>query len=297
VDPAADGNDGINWSWSQAQPDTWITAYPNVAAGTTYTASVAFTGTGQISLDFFDGNNDNFSPTVTPQTVSVSVTVVNGRGSPQLQIRTPSGGSDQDLNVTATDLTVVSNPPTLAGNATLIADADEDVTQDNASGIPIDLGNGGPGSAATLNTPSAVAVDAEGDVFIADTENNMVREVTPNGIISTIAGTGQPGYSGDGGPATAAELDGPAGLATDANGDLFIADTVNNVIREVTPNGTITTIAGDPTTGASAGQGGPLGGGFAGDGGPANQSLLVEPQGAGPGLGRATCTSPTPATA
>jgi hypothetical protein len=181
--------------------------------------------------------------------------------------------------VTAYNASIVSNPPTLTGKATLIAGKDEWVTSHSLRGQLLDLGNGGPGANATLNTPSAVAVDSKGDVFIADTENNMIREVTPNGIIRTVAGNGRPGYSGDGGPAVFASLDNPSGVAVNAQGDLFIADTVNNVIREVTPNGIIHTIAGNPFGGWKHGRGGPLGGGYAGDGGPAVDALLQHPQG------------------
>jgi trimeric autotransporter adhesin len=172
-----------------------------------------------------------------------------------------------------------SDPTTLTGTATLIAGKDEWVTSHSSHGRLLDLGNGGPAVDATLNTPSAVAVDGKGDVFIADTENNMVREVAPDGVIRTIAGTGQPGYSGDGGPAVDARLDDPSGVAVNAQGDLFIADTVNNVIREVAPNGIIRTIAGDPADIKKYGRGGPLGGGYAGDGGPAADALLQHPQG------------------
>lgn len=87
-------------------------------------------------------------------------------------------------------------------------------------------------------------MNSAGDVFIADTAHNRVREVTPAGVITTVAGNGASGFSGDGGPATAAELAGPTGLAVDAAGDLFIEDTGNERIREVTPNGIITTVAG-----------------------------------------------------
>ena len=83
-------------------------------------------------------------------------------------------------------------------------------------------------------SPSGVAVDAAGDLFIADSGNNVVREVNARpAIITTVAGNGTAGYSGDGGPATAAELNDPDGVAVDSAGDLFIADSGNNVIREV----------------------------------------------------------------
>ena len=96
-----------------------------------------------------------------------------------------------------------------------------------------------------------MAVDAAGDIFIADTYNNRIREVNhATGVITTVAGKGTPGYSGDGGQATAAELGYPQGVAVDSHGDIFIADSGNNAIREVNhATGVITTVAGDGTCG------------------------------------------------
>ena len=110
-------------------------------------------------------------------------------------------------------------------------------------------GDNGPATAAELDDPDGVAVDSAGDLFIADTYNNVIREVVKaTGDIITVAGNGTLGYSGDNGPATAAELDSPYGVAVDAAGDLFIADTGNNVIREVVKaTGDIITVAGNGT--------------------------------------------------
>jgi hypothetical protein len=128
-------------------------------------------------------------------------------------------------------------------------------------------GDGGPATAATLNNPVGLAVDAAGDLFIADAGNNVVRKVGTNGVITTVAGTGVSGVSGDGGPATAATLNGPQGVAVDAAGDLFIADAGNNVVRKVAPGGVITTFAG---TGVAS---------YSGDGGPATAATLDFPEG------------------
>ena len=95
------------------------------------------------------------------------------------------------------------------------------------------LGDGGAATNASLIQPSGVAVDASGNLFIADTWNNRIREVDTNGIITTVAGNGSLNYSGDGGQATNASLAGPSGVAVDASGNLFIADTGNFRIREV----------------------------------------------------------------
>ena len=116
-------------------------------------------------------------------------------------------------------------------------------------------GDGGQATAAEISNPNALAIDAAGDIFIADFIDNTVREVTPDGIITTVAGTGTAGSTGDGGQATAAELNEPEGVAVDAAGDLFIADTGNNEIREVTPDGVIHDFAGTGTSG-NTGDGG-----------------------------------------
>ncbi len=100
-----------------------------------------------------------------------------------------------------------------------------------------------------VNGPRAVAADAAGNVYVADTANNRVRKVAPDGTISTFAGTGTAGFSGDGGDAAAAELSAPGGVAVAPSGNVFIADTANNRVRKVSPEGTISTIAGTGTAG------------------------------------------------
>ena len=134
-------------------------------------------------------------------------------------------------------------------------------------------GDGGPASTAELNQPGACAVDSAGDLFIADTLNHRIAKVTPNGIISTVAGTGLAGFGADGSAAVSAALNTPRGVAVDDNGDIFIADTGNNVIRQVMPDGTIYTIAGQTSaTGQTQA-------GFSGDGGMALAALLNAPAG------------------
>ena len=135
---------------------------------------------------------------------------------------------------------------------------------------------GGRAAYAELDHPEDVAVNAGGGVFIADTYNNRVLEVTPQGSIRVVAGTGRAGYGGDNGPATRAELNQPTGVAVDAQGNLYIADSANNVIRRVdAKTGIITTVAGDYAADkANDGLGG-----FSGDGGPATSAQLNDPQG------------------
>ena len=106
------------------------------------------------------------------------------------------------------------------------------------------FGDGGPATAAMLSSPSGVAVDGAGSLYIADSLNNAVRKVTADGIITTVVGNGQQGYSGDGGPAAGAQVNTPKGVAVDAAGNLYVADTGNNRIRRVAPDGAIVTVAG-----------------------------------------------------
>jgi sugar lactone lactonase YvrE len=112
-------------------------------------------------------------------------------------------------------------------------------------------GDGGSATAASLSSPSAVAADRSGNVYIADNGDQRVRKVSATGVITTYAGTGTSGYSGDGGAATAAQLSNIQGLATDAAGDLYISDWGNNVVRMVSTSGVISTVAGNATAGYS----------------------------------------------
>jgi sugar lactone lactonase YvrE len=110
-------------------------------------------------------------------------------------------------------------------------------------------GDGGPATSASLYNPSGVAIDRLGNIYIADTSNNRIRRVDSSGVISTVAGDGTNGYSGDGGPAISAKLRSPQGVAVDMLGNLYIADSSNYRIRKVGTSGVINTIAGDGTYG------------------------------------------------
>jgi sugar lactone lactonase YvrE len=127
-------------------------------------------------------------------------------------------------------------------------------------------GDGGPATDATLHQPYDVRADSRGNLFVADVANHRIRRIGADGIITTVAGTGEAGYSGDGGPAREARLHTPYGVFLDARDRLWIADTENHVVRRVDGDGTITTVAG---TGRR---------GFGGDGGPAREALLDAPQ-------------------
>ena len=126
-------------------------------------------------------------------------------------------------------------------------------------------GDGGPATSAELYYPQSVAVDGKGNIYIGDTGTYRVRKIDPSGIITTVAGNGTSGFSGDGGPAVSASLGSPDGVAVDGVGNIFIADYVDNRIRKVDLSGTITTVAGDTNQGSG------------GDGGPATSAELHNP--------------------
>ena len=119
------------------------------------------------------------------------------------------------------------------------------------NGIPEYSGDGGPAVQAQISKPRGMAVDTDGNLYFADGGNQVIRKVDPSGIITTIAGNGTAGYSGDLGPAVQAQISGPRDVAMDADGNLCFADAGNYVIRKVDSNGIITTIAGTGINGYS----------------------------------------------
>jgi sugar lactone lactonase YvrE len=131
-------------------------------------------------------------------------------------------------------------------------------------------GDGSTATASQLRSPTGVAVDGSGNLYIADRDNQRIRMVNPSGIITTVSGTGEAGYNGDGGLATATQLKSPAGIAVDGNGNFYIADQGNHRIRKVSPSGLINTVAGKATFGI---------GGYSGDGGQATAADLYSPTG------------------
>ncbi len=126
-------------------------------------------------------------------------------------------------------------------------------------------GDGGSAQGAQMNGPSAVAVSASG-VYISDTNNQRIRQINTSGVIATVAGNGTPGFSGDGGAASSAQVAFPGGIATDASGNLYFADTGNQRVRKIV-NGAISTVAGNGSTG------------YSGDGGSAVSASLNSPSG------------------
>ncbi len=128
-------------------------------------------------------------------------------------------------------------------------------------------GDGGPGTAALVAGPARLQFGPDGALYFCETKNHVVRRLAPDGTISTVAGTGQRGYAGDGGPAQLAQLDTPYDLRFAPNGDLYVADANNHAIRRIDGSGVITTVVGTGT------------GGFTGDGGAAAAARLRRPSG------------------
>jgi sugar lactone lactonase YvrE len=175
----------------------------------------------------------------------------------------------EGLTIDAQDNIYAANYP---GNVILKITPDGTATTIAGTGVEGFSGDGGPATAAQLRGPSSVMLDGNGSIYIADTFNHRVRRITPDGTISTVIGTGQPGFSGDGGPAVSAQLNLPAQTILDSAGNLYIADFLNRRVRQVTPDGTISTIAGSGVTDIN-----PIQYPQAGDGGPALSALFSRP--------------------
>ena len=191
----------------------------------------------------------------------------DGKAATSAAIVMPSGVAvDQAGNVFITDY---------AANRVRRVDASTGIITTIAGSGPTQLlggdfwGDGGLAVDAALNAPNGIAVDQQGNIFIADSQNHRIRKIDTRGIITTVAGNGERGYSGDGGPAVEASLWKPEGVAVDAFGNLYIADEANDRIRRVDAStGIITTVAG-------RGRGSPAE--DVGDGMPASEALLYSP--------------------
>ena len=163
--------------------------------------------------------------------------------------------ADRAGNLFFVDQSTVLRLDVVTGISTLVA----------GNGMPGFSGDTGPAGNSQLGGPRGIAVDSAGNVYIADTYNNRVRKVS-NGVITTVAGNGTPGFSGDNGPATSAQIAQPFGLAVDSAGNLYFPDHVHDSIRKVS-GGVITTVAGNGTFG------------YSGDNGPATSAQLGGPYG------------------
>jgi sugar lactone lactonase YvrE len=201
------------------------------------------------------------------------ITTVAGNGT---QTYTGDGGTATNAGVNKPSGVALDG----LGNMYIVEPNDDVVRKVNSAGIITTIagkkdssgysGDGGKATDAKLNNPLSIAVDAAGNLYIADVDNYRVRKVSTNGIINTFAGNGVEGYSGDGGLATNATLATAVGIAVDAIGNVFIAESYNNVIRMVNTIGIISTIAGTDSSGKGAI-------GYTGDGGFATNATLNDP--------------------
>src|SRR5262245_27583906 len=154
---------------------------------------------------------------------------------------TPVRGLDMPLNVRGVATDASGNVYfTSTLNCIFKLDPTGIVTLAAGNSRPGYSGDGGAAARAQLNTPLGMAVDVAGNLYIAYNGNHSIRRVWPNGIITTIAGNGTAGFSGDAGPAVSAQLHSPKALAVDSRGNLFIADRDNQRVRRVSPDGIIT---------------------------------------------------------
>src|SRR6185369_781020 len=180
-------------------------------------------------------------PVPTPLGWKANVTTITGGGSP-LVLSDPFGVAVAvDGTIYVADAGESNRIRKLSpdGNVTTLAGGSEGFAD-------------GAGAAASFNTPSALALGPDGDLYVADTGNNRIRKITPDGRVSTVAGDGTAGYVD--GPAAQAQFNGPIGLAISPGGDIYVADTYNDVIRMITTEGQVTTVAGGGTPGYADGE-------------------------------------------
>ena len=271
----------VNLSGTMSDNDRIVAVAWRTSSGLTGGASFSGTAWSAASVPLTAGPN-TITVSATDGAGNTAFAVVTVRSTPQAALvtvaGTGAGGAFRD-NVPAV-ASLVSRPWRFAfdraGNMYVADDAGHRVRRVAPNGVITTVagtgvagfeGDGGPATAARLNFPSTVAVDAGGNLYIADFSNNRIRKVTAaTGVITTVAGDGNGRFAGDGGPATAASLNGPESCAIGPDGNLYIADYQNNRIRRVTlGDGRIGTVAG---TGAS---------GFGGDGGPATAAAISLP--------------------
>jgi len=255
---ALDGNPPPPPPQDTTPPDTTITSGPP-ASTTSTTATFTFTATEPGSTFFC--TLDTGAETGCTSGVSYSNLAVSGH---TFKVRAKDPANNFDPTSATWTWTISSSspppppPPTSTGIITTVA---------GTGAVAGFSGDGGPAVSAKLRAPRTMEADTHGNLFITDTENHRVRKVDSNGTITTLAGTGTAGYNGDNIPATTAQLNNPHGIAVDAAGNVYIADSPNQRIRRVAPDGIITTVAG---TGAS---------GYNGDNIPATTARLNYPKG------------------
>ena len=244
---------GTRWSVTPGAISTVASGIASSSGSFGY-AGLAADPAGNLFVSNTDGTIHRVAPSGTVSLIAGQAGSYSygGDGGPALSARfnSPSDvalDGAGNLYIADSGNNIIRKVDTLTGIVTTVAGI---ANPSNPYAFELYSGDGGPATAATLSNPLAVVVDRDGDLFLSDSYNNVVRRVdAETGIITTIAGTGTLGYSGDNGPATAARLDGPAALSFDDNGNLFIVDggyyTANYVRRVDAQTGIITTVAGN----------------------------------------------------
>ncbi|HQR33553.1 MAG TPA: BACON domain-containing carbohydrate-binding protein [Blastocatellia bacterium] len=293
-----------NASWITLQPGAGgsangtvgmkVTANPGIGPryGTVNIAGRSFTVTQAGAPDLDSPTLAITSPTTSPLNTPNALATITGTATDNVRVASVSWRSNRGQSGAASS-SVISGTINWSFAVTLLAGANEFtfIATDDTGNVsvartltvnvaaPSSLltvagtgtngfsGDNGQAISANISRPIRMTFDAAGNLFFADLNNNRVRRVTPNGIITTIAGTGTAGFSGDNGPATSAQLNGPLGVALDRNGNLLIADAGNNRIRRINAStGVISTVAGTGDTG------------FNGDGGAATAARISAPE-------------------
>jgi RHS repeat-associated protein len=268
-DPTGEDNqDGCSWSDGLSGPTTQAQITPSVTLAVsnqvvpignsvTFTASIDGGLTGTITL--YDGSTVIGTGTISGSTATFTLSTL-ALGNHSITAYWPSNGTVGPLTSN-----VILETVYLSGSIQLPSSGVINTVA--GDGLATYSGDSGAAVAAGLHSPTGIAVDSSGNIYIADTANNRIRKVTAStGNITTVAGNGTAGYSGDGSLAVNAELNNPTSVAVDSSGNLYIADGYNNRIRKVTvSSGNIATIAGNGT------------GGFSGDGGAATSAELYDP--------------------
>jgi myo-inositol-hexaphosphate 3-phosphohydrolase/sugar lactone lactonase YvrE len=254
IDPSA-----ATWDWTVTSsppadttpPDTTITSGPPSSTAAT---SATFTFTATEAGSTFLCRLDAAAFASCASGVSYSGL---GAAAHHFEVKATDTAGNVDQSPATWDWTITPAPPATGIISTVAG----------VGGVSGFAGDGGPATSALLRAPRTMEADAQGNLFITDTENHRIRKVDSTGKITTIAGTGSAGYSGDNGPATAARLNNPHGIAVDRAGNVYVADSPNQRVRRISPTGIITTVAG---TGSS---------GYNGDGIPATTAQLNYPKG------------------
>lgn len=235
------GTPGISVAFSSAPPSSMITGSTAVLDAT-------------VSNDLANAEVDwSCAPSASCGSYSLSATASGAITTYSAPATVPTGGF-----VTITATAVADSTKSVFATVGISEATGGPIITTVAGGGPLD----GPATTSAIGTPGAIATDPNGNIFFSDDYHDLVRKIDTKGNISTIAGTGTLGYSGDGGPATAANINFPTGLAADSFGDVYFVDLFDNRVRRIDASGTINTVAGNGIAG------------FSGDGGPATKASI-----------------------